>query len=126
MTTYSFPRNEKLKSRKVITRLFEEGNAEYYFPIKLLWLTGGEDQDSGIKAGFSVPKRSFKRAVDRNLLKRRMREAYRLNKSKLLETAQQKELQTSLFFIYTTNTIYDYKQIEASITKHLNALLPKL
>ena len=126
MTNYSFPRNEKLKSRKVITQLFEEGNAEYFFPIKLLWISGEENQDLIVKAGFSVPKRSFKRAVDRNLLKRRMREAYRLNKSELLGIAQQKELQISLFFIYSTNTIYDYKQIEVSISRHLNGLLAKL
>ncbi len=126
MSLYSFPSNEKLKSRKVITQLFEEGNDEYYFPIKLLWIIESASQTSGVKAGFSVPKRKFKRAVDRNLLKRKMREAYRLNKSELIELAHKKEIQISIFFIYSSATIHDYNQIERSLKKHLSNLPKKL
>lgn len=76
-----FPKSEKLKSRKLIEQLFSEGKSQTIYPIKLFFLERSELDNH--QAAFAVPKRNFKLAVDRNRIKRQMREAYRLNKSVL-------------------------------------------
>lgn len=78
--TFSFPKNEKLKSRKVIELLFTEGKSISKFPLRLVFIQTSFHDETQVKAGFSVPKRKFKKAVDRNRIKRYIREAYRLNK----------------------------------------------
>ena len=126
MAGYSFPKNEKLKSRTLINMLFEKGNSEYSFPVKVFWLASQKDSSAEVQAGFSVPKKKFKRAVDRNLLKRRMREAYRLNKAELIDLAKKKDLKLSLFFIFSANSILDYHQIEKSIVNQLKVISEKI
>jgi len=77
---FTFPKKEKLKSQKLIEKLFLEGKAVTSFPIRLLYLQTDFEDGSKIKTGVSVSKRNFKKAVDRNCIKRLLREAYRLNK----------------------------------------------
>jgi len=77
---FTFPKKEKLKSQKLIEKLFLEGKAVTAFPIRLLYLQTAFEDGSKIKTGVSVSKRNFKKAVDRNHIKRLLREAYRLNK----------------------------------------------
>jgi len=69
---FVLPRDSKLKSRKKIGFLFQSGKSKVVFPLKAIWQKGEKTQ-----VAVSVPKRNFKKAVDRNLLKRRMREAWR-------------------------------------------------
>lgn len=73
--------SEKLKSKKLIEHLFEEGRSLSAFPLRLVYLGTAFDDSVIIKTGVSVSKRNFKLAVDRNRIKRLMREAYRLNKN---------------------------------------------
>ena len=106
--------------------LFEQGHAEYLFPLKVLWMSSPNELSIDVKAGFSIPKKKFKRAVDRNLLKRRMREAYRLNKAEIITRAMEKNITLSLFIIFTANKILDYNQIEKSVIAQLKVISKKI
>ncbi len=80
MTT-SYPKKEKLKSKKLIEQLFSEGQSVSAFPLRLVYLQTTFEDNVMAKTGVSVSKRNFKTAVDRNRIKRLLREAYRLNKA---------------------------------------------
>jgi len=76
----SFSRKEKLKSKKLIERLFIEGNSISVYPLRLVYLQTSFSDGAKVKTSVSVSKRTFKSAVVRNKIKRLLREAYRLNK----------------------------------------------
>lgn len=82
---YTYPKTDKLKSRKAITQLFSEGQTVTKYPLRLVFITNPEEEPV-FKIGVSVSKRYFKKAVDRNYIKRCMREAYRLNQHLLAES----------------------------------------
>lgn len=84
MLKYSFNKTEKLKSKTLIDTLFKEGKSVSAFPLRLVYMPSGQSDSILSKAGVSVSKRSFKRAVDRNRIKRLIREAYRLHKPEYL------------------------------------------
>ena len=77
----SYPKKEKLKSKKLIDQLFAEGQSVSAFPLRLVYLPVSFNDDVVAKTGISVSKRNFKSAVDRNRIKRLLREVYRLNKA---------------------------------------------
>jgi ribonuclease P protein component len=77
---YTFNKKEKLKSKKLIGQLFAEGKSVSAFPLRLVFLPSTFDDAVIAKTGVSVSKKYFKSAVDRNRIKRLMREVYRLNK----------------------------------------------
>ncbi|SMB87331.1 ribonuclease P protein component [Hymenobacter roseosalivarius DSM 11622] len=83
--SYSFPKEEHLCRKKLIDELFGRGSSFGLYPLRLVWLPALAPTTAPPQVLVSVSKRSFKRAVDRNRLKRLMREAYRLNKYRLLE-----------------------------------------
>ena len=78
-------KKERLKSRKLIGRLFEEGTSIKNFPFRLVYLSTEITSVFSVKASFSVPKRNFKKAVDRNRIKRLIREAYRLERKNVFK-----------------------------------------
>ena len=77
----SYPKKEKLKSKKLIEQLFVEGQSVSAFPLRLVFLPTTFEDDVLFKTGVSVSKRNFKTAVNRNRIKRLLREVYRLNKA---------------------------------------------
>ena len=83
--SYSFPKEEHLCRKKLIDELFGRGSSFGLYPLRLVWLPAPAYTTAPPQVLVSVSKRSYKRAVDRNRLKRLMREAYRLNKYRLLE-----------------------------------------
>ena len=78
---FTFNKKDRLKSKKLIDQLFKEGKSVTVYPLRMVYIGTTFDDGSKLKAGVSVSKRGFKRAVDRNRIKRLLRESYRLNKS---------------------------------------------
>lgn len=78
MTKFTYPKNEKLKSRKQIEKLFEEGKSVSKYPLRLVYIQHN-DVENQFQISVSVSKKYFKKAVDRNYFKRVLRETYRLN-----------------------------------------------
>ncbi len=113
---FTFKKSERLSSKKEIQELFKNGSSFYLYPFKVITLSTTNSNYHQVL--FTVPKRNFKRAVDRNLLKRRMREAYRLHKH-LLPTEPQV---LHIAYIYTSKEIVDY----ASIAKPLEQSLSRI
>ena len=99
----------------LIKELFEKGSSFYLFPFKVHFSSNPDQNFPFHQVMFSVPKRNFKKAVDRNLLKRRMREAFRLNKDML--PASNKLL---IAYIYTAKEILTFTQIQERLVKTLN------
>jgi ribonuclease P protein component len=81
---YTFKKEERLCNKKLIDTLFNNGSSFLCYPFKASWMLADNSQQFPVQILFSVSKKRFKRAVDRNLIKRRMREAYRLNKQQYL------------------------------------------
>lgn len=105
MGSFSFPKSERLYKEKEIQELFEKGSSFYLFPFKVVYTAG---KDPVHQVLISVSSRNFKRAVDRNLIKRRVREAYRLQKE-IISTHPQKGI---FSFIYTAKDILPFAEIK--------------
>ena len=148
-------KSERLKSYKRIRILFAQGQKFKVFPLVIYFLLRDElgetrlrelnpveglslpaagrrsGEKSGevegvLQMGVSVGKRHFKRAVDRNLLKRRLREAYRKQKGELKETLSASGIFMDIFFVYSNARISDYAEIELAMQQGLTILLEKI
>ena len=105
---FSYPKNEKLKSKKTIELLFTEGKTVTKYPLRLVYMQTTFDDDVPIKIGVSVSKKHFKNAVDRNYFKRVLRECYRLNKHILTNNIDKK---FAVLFFYQTKDRLSYQEI---------------
>ena len=106
---YFFGKEDRLKSKKIIDALFKNGNSFSNFPFRVLWLP--ENHFATLQAGVGVSSRSFKKATDRNHIKRLMRESYRLQKNILHHELTTNEKRLSVFILYTGREIPDYKLV---------------
>ena len=79
----TFSKEERLCSKKLLTELFTNGSSFLVYPYRVTWMAANADQTMPAQVVIGVSKKKFKRSVDRNLIKRKIKEAYRLNKSKL-------------------------------------------
>jgi len=118
-TKNTFTKSERLCSRKQIEILFDNGKSANSYPIKVVYMTMSEAVDFPVQSMFVVPKRNFKRSPDRNKLKRRMREAYRLNKSEFYGRLDQQEKKIRAAFIYTGKKLESYTTVQSAIQKIL-------
>jgi ribonuclease P protein component len=123
-TGFSFKKEERLCSKKIIDKLFSEGESFLAFPFKIVFLPLTSSSKFPVQVGFSVGKRNFKRAVKRNLIKRKMREAYRLQKAELYGLLNEKKL--AVFFIFIGKTIPTYKEVENGIKKGIKKLAKEI
>lgn len=111
----TFRKNERLCSRKIIQDLALKGKNIHINPIRLLWIPSILNVSIPAQAAFTVPKRNFKDAVDRNRIKRRMREAYRKNKSSLYSLISNNKNQYALLFVFTGKESITYFETEEKI-----------
>ena len=117
----TFGKQERLCSSTLIDRLFSEGNRQIsVFPVRLVWLLA--DDIEGIQVLISAPKRNFHHAVDRNRIKRQIREFYRTNSVTLKETAASKGKGLILAFLFNDNKLWDSDKL----TERLGTALGKL
>ncbi len=114
MGQYNFLKEERLSSKKDIKELFSKGSSFYLYPFKVFFLEKPLKGPHLNQCLFSVPKRTFKKAVDRNLLKRRLREAYRLNKQQFVS-----EKKYFIAYIYTAKEKLPFAKIEKGLKSTL-------
>jgi len=125
--TFGLGKKEKLKSRKQIEALFATGKSFAVFPIRVTYnFLPANDVGPSAQVGVTASKRYFKKAVDRNRLKRLLREAYRLQKTELAEALKQSNTKANLFFMYTDKTIVSFDVVKAAMSHCLKRLQQKL
>jgi ribonuclease P protein component len=124
--TFSLGKKEKLKSRKQIEVLFAKGKSFAVFPIRVTYNFLPADEEPLVQIGVTASKRYFKKAVDRNRIKRLLREAYRLQKTELTEALKQSDTRAYLFFMYTDKTIASFDVVKAAMNHCLKRLQQKL
>lgn len=109
-------RDERLRSFGAIRRLFKDGRGGFIYPLRYIVYAEPSDELSA-SVLFSTPKKFHKRANRRNLLRRRMREAYRLNRELLASEGKTGTVELAL--VYSTKEIHDYKTIENAVKRVL-------
>lgn len=118
----SFGKKEKLKSKVLIDRLFAEGRSLKKYPLRLIYIPVETASEESLKTAVSVPKRNFKKAVDRNHLKRLMREAFRKNKYLV---ANNLASSYALMFIFTGREKVNYAKLFSVTEQLLKELVEK-
>ena len=121
----TFSKNERLCSRKEIERLFANGTAITASPLKLIYILRSELPAESCKTMFVVPKRSFRKAHDRNKLRRRIREAFRISKHDLYNNLKEKRIALSMAILYTGKKATDFAVIDKVLKELLQKLMAK-
>jgi ribonuclease P protein component len=121
---FTLGRNERLKSRKQIEQLFSEGKSFPLSPFRIYYQVTPliTTSSSSLQFGAGVSGKNFKRAVDRNRVKRLTREVYRLQKNQLQEATMQKKLQLNILFIYTGKELPAFNIVREKVNVILNKL----
>lgn len=121
-TNNKYSKSEKLKSKKAIDHLFKKGKSINAFPIRAIYIKKPIAENTLINAGVVVSKKNIKLAVNRNIIKRRMREAYRLNNQELKASLKSLNIEIDIMFIYSSKEILPYETIERKIKVLLTRL----
>jgi len=132
-TVFTYQKKDKLKSRKQTQHLFSTGQAINVFPIRLIYTiepmasnAESESATSVLQAGVGAPSRTFRKAVQRNRVKRLLREAYRLEKPNFISQAALDNKRVNLFFLYTDALVLTQVEIQGKLKEALSILVTKL
>jgi ribonuclease P protein component len=127
---FSLGKEERLKSRKQIEQLFDKGKSFVVAPFRIYFIVNSESpiqkDESRLKFGTGVSAKNFKKAVDRNRIKRLTREAWRLQKNEIREKTSEKQKQLNVFFIYTGKELPDFKTVKEKVAIALKKLADKI
>ena len=130
---FTYQKSDKLKSRKQTQHLFSTGQAINVFPIRLIYTIEPiissaitPSLTSLLQAGVGAPSRTFRKAVQRNRVKRLLREAYRLEKPNFISQAALYNKRVNLFFLYTDASVLTQLEIQAKVKEALALLVIKL
>lgn len=119
---YKYSKEEKLKSKRTIERLFSEGKSVAVYPLRIVYVALPENVVP-LQVGVSVSKKYFKKATDRNYLKRVLRETYRLNKQPLLDRISG---HYALMLFYQSNEVLPYAEINSRTVRLFEKFLKQI
>lgn len=121
MNVHGLPRAERLRGNKILGRLFTDGQSGFVFPFRYYWqAVPVEEEEYSVAMLVSVPKKMFKRAVKRNLFKRRTREAFRQEKTNAVERCAAAGLRLSVAFVYSSKEEVEFGKIRSSVRRILS------
>lgn len=123
---FKFPKEQRISNETAIKKIFSEGNSISVESILVIWRESFDINASSIKALIVVPKKKVKLAVHRNSIKRKIKEAYRLNKSEIENVLKAKEIKLHVAIIYQNENDLSFNKIEEKIKLILNRLLQKI
>jgi ribonuclease P protein component len=121
--SFNFRKEERLSGKKVIAGLFDSGQAFSLYPFRVFWKIEDTGSCSPARIAVSVSKRYFKKAVDRNRIKRLTREAWRLNKHVLYKHLEENNINLVLMLVYTREDMPEYDLIEQKVKNVVSKLL---
>ena len=119
---FTLGKNERLKSRKQTEKLFATGKKFSRGNLRVFYLAELNESNKGLLFGAGVSTKNFKKATDRNRVKRLIRESFRLQKIELKTFTSGKNLKLDVFFIYTGKEISEYKEVYENMGAALNKL----
>jgi ribonuclease P protein component len=119
----TFKKEERLCNKSAIENLFSKGKNYFIYPLKVIWISTEQDIKYPAQILISVSKRNFKKAVDRNYIKRLIREAYRKNKYLLYNALDDNHKKLTFTIIYAAKDIIAYDDLERKMIQVLNQLI---
>lgn len=119
---YTLSKEERLSWKRYIDLLFAKGQSFVAFPLRVVYLPVEEESLLPVSILISVPKKRFRRAVKRNLIKRQIREAYRVRKYDLIDPLVKKNKRMLVAFLYLDKEIRSFVEMEKAMTKALTVL----
>jgi ribonuclease P protein component len=122
MNRFTFKKAERLTHKILIGKLFSEGKGFICYPFRIVWKEAKLNSEYPAQVAITVSKRSFKKAVTRNLLKRRIREIYRLNKGEFYSELEIRNVSLAFMIVYLPKTILKTSEMEDKLIKALKRL----